>query len=207
MSKFIDLTGQKFNNLLVVKRLENAPKGRPTWLCECECGNQTIVRGSNLKNGAVKSCGCLTHIARNKKHGMKSTRLYSLWNAMKTRCNNPNSKAYKHYGERGISVCKEWNNSFEAFRDWSFENGYTEGLSIDRIDNSKGYCPENCRWVPWAEQCNNRKTNVVIEYKGEVHNLMQWSKILQFDYKLVHCRMKKMGWTFEKAITTPKLYK
>lgn len=207
MSKVIDITGQKFNNLTVIERLPNAKGGISVWKCLCDCGNYTTVRASNLKNGAVKSCGCLKHISRTKTHGETHTRLYSLWNAMKNRCNNPNANCYMRYGGRGIKVCDEWQESFVSFRDWSLENGYDETLSIDRIDNNKGYYPKNCRWVTFEQQCNNRRSNVLIEYKGETRNLMQWCKILNVDYKLVHNRMNKSGWNFEKSVSTPKLHK
>ena len=207
MSKFIDLTGQKFNNLTVEKRLENAIGGVAVWLCKCDCGNYTKVRGGNLKNGAVKSCGCLKHVSHTKTHGMQNTRLYSLWNAMKSRCNNPKVKSYERYGGRGISVCEQWEKSFVSFYEWAINNGYEENLSIDRIDNDGNYCPENCRWIPFEEQCNNRRSNIVFKYNGEKHNLMQWCKLLNLDYKFIHNRIYRMKWDFEKAITTPKLHK
>lgn len=207
MSKFIDLTGQKFNNLTVEKRLKNDVGGVTVWLCKCDCGNYTKVRGSNLKNGAVKSCGCLKHISHTKIHGMKNTRLYSLWNAMKSRCNNPKVKSYERYGGRGIQVCEEWEKSFLSFYEWSINNGYKDNLSIDRINNDGNYCPENCRWIPFEEQCNNRRSNIVFEYNGEKHNLMQWCKLLNLDYKFIHNRIYRMKWDFEKAINTPKIHK
>lgn len=207
MSKLIDLTGQKFNYLTVEKRLENAIGGISVWLCKCDCGNYTKVRGSNLKNGAVKSCGCLKHIPYTKTHGMTNTRLYHLWHAMKNRCNNPKVQSYKRYGGRGISVCEQWEKSFISFYEWAINNGYSEDLSIDRIDNNGNYCPENCRWIPLKEQCNNRKTNIVFEYNGEKHNLMQWCKLLDLDYKFIHSRIYRLKWDFERAITTPKLHK
>lgn len=206
MSKFIDLTGKKFNKLTVEKRLNNSLGGVPIWLCKCECGNYTKVRGSNLKNGAVKSCGCLKHLPHNAVHGMKNTRLYSLWRAMKNRCNNSNSSNYKRYGGRGIRVCDEWQNSFLSFYEWAKSNGYSDELSIDRIDNNGNYCPENCRWITFEEQCNNRRSNIVFEYNGEKHNLMQWCKLLDLDYKFIHNRIYKLKWDFEKAIITPKLH-
>lgn len=207
MSKLIDLTGQKFNYLTVEKRLENAIGGISVWLCKCDCGNYTKVRGSNLKNGAVKSCGCLKHIPYTKTHGMTHTRLYHLWNAMKNRCNNPKVQSYKRYGGRGISVCEQWEKSFISFYEWAINNGYSEDLSIDRIDNNGNYCPENCRWIPLKEQCNNRKTNIVFEYNGEKHNLMQWCKLLDLDYKFIHNRIYRLKWDFERAITTPNIHK
>lgn len=207
MSKFIDLTGQKFNKLTVEKRLENAIGGIPVWLCKCDCGNYTKVRGKNLKNGSVKSCGCLLKENAYKTHGMNNTRLYSIWGSMKSRCNNSRLSSYKIYGGRGITVCDEWAKDFMTFYNWSMANGYQDNLTIDRIDNNKGYMPDNCRWVTFEQQCNNRRTNIVFEYNGEKHNLMQWCKLLNLDYKFIHNRIYKMKWDFPKAITTPKLHK
>lgn len=207
MSKFIDLTGKKFNRLTVEKRVENRPGGITYWLCKCDCGNYTEVKGANLKNGSVKSCGCLRKETHRKTHGMKNSKLYAVWNAMRSRCYNENVSSYKRYGARGISVCDEWNGSFESFFQWAINSGYADGLTIDRIDNNGNYCPENCRWVTHEEQCNNRRSNIVYEYMGETHNLMQWCKILNLDYKFMHNRIRNKKWDFERAVTTPKLHK
>ena len=204
MSKFIDLTGKKFNKLTVVKRLENSIGGVSVWLCQCECGNFTTVRGSNIKNGSVKSCGCLLKEGTTTTHGLSKTKIYGIWNSIKSRCLNPNSESYKRYGARGICVCEEWKNSFESFYLWSIENGYNEKLSIERIDNDGNYCPQNCKWASRKEQCRNRRSNVVFEYMGEKRILTEWCEILNLDYKLVHNRIHKMGWSFEKSILTPK---
>ena len=200
MSKFIDITGKKYNMLTVVKRIENAG-GMPRWLCKCDCGNFTKVRGSNLKSGVVKSCGCLLHRPTHT-HNMSHTPLYRVWNGMKQRCNNPNTPSYKNYGGRGITVCDEWNNSFDAFYEWA-SKGYAENLTLERIDNEIGYCPENCRWIPKSEQAKNRRSVLKLQHNGETHSLAEWSKLLNVDYKLVHNRICKLGWTFEKAISVP----
>lgn len=205
MSKFIDLTGQKFNKLTAVERLENDNGGIPVWLCKCDCGNFTRVRGKNLKNGAVKSCGCLLKKGTQTTHGLSDSKIYNIWNGIKARCFNPKSCSYKRYGARGISVCEEWKNSFESFYSWSIQNGYAENLTIERINNDGNYCPENCKWVSRKEQCRNRRTNIVFEYMGEKHILMEWCEILNLDYKFIHNRIYKMGWSFEKSISTPKI--
>lgn len=206
MSKFIDLTGQKFNKLRVIERLENDNGGIPVWLCKCDCGNFTRVRGKNLKNGSVKSCGCLLKKGTQTTHGLSKTKLYTIWNSMKSRCSYPKSQSYKRYGARGISVCDEWKNSFESFYSWSMENGYREGLTIERIDNNGNYCPQNCKWVTRKEQCRNRRTNIVFEYMGEKHILIEWCEILNLDYKFIYNRIHKMGWSFERSISTPKIH-
>lgn len=202
MTKPIDLTGQKFSKLTVIERAENSKSGKTRWLCECDCGGKTVVSSGNLKSGAVKSCGCLKKIPHNKKHNESHTPLYHKWISMIYRCEKPNHVAYKNYGQRGITVCDEWHD-FSAFKKWVEKTKISDDYSVDRIDNNKGYSPENCRWVSRKEQANNRRNNVKIEYQGEIHNLTEWSELLRFDYKTVHNRMHKLGWSFEKAIMTP----
>lgn len=203
MSKLIDISGGKFNNLLVVERDYNGKPGKAYWKCLCDCGNETIVSGSNLRNGSVKSCGCLNYNSKNKTHGMSKSSLYNIWNGMKFRCTNKNSDSYKNYGQRGISVCEEWFNNPQSFIEWALKNGYEEGLTIDRMDNEKDYCPENCRWISKGEQAKNRRMNYCIEYKGETKTLWELCEELNLNYNLVHNRIKKLGWSFEKAINTP----
>lgn len=202
MGKLIDLTGQRFNNLLVIERAENTKGGSARWKCRCDCGNETIVSAANLKSNAVKSCGCLRTAPPNKTHGLSKTPLYRMWRSMIYRCENPKHNAYKNYGGRGITVCEEWHD-FETFKKWVEETKPYENATVDRIDNNKGYSPQNCRWVDMSIQANNRNNNLSISYNGETHNLMEWSKILDFDYKRVHNRMNKLGWSFEKSIATP----
>ena len=206
MSKFIDITGKKFNKLTVVERLQNDTGGIPVWLCKCDCGNFTRVRGKNLKNGSVKSCGCILKNGTTTTHGLSKTKIYNTWNSMKARCFNPKSCSYKRYGARGITVCEEWKNSFEEFYSWSIQNGYNENLTIERIDNNGNYCPENCKWISQKQQCRNRRTNIEFEYMGEKHILIEWCEILNLDYKFIHNRIYKMGWSFEKSISTPKIH-
>lgn len=130
------------------------------WLCECSCGKKVYVVGSKLKSGHTRSCGCLQRelfSAKSTTHGQRYTRLYRIWTAMKTRCTNPNSKDWPNYGGRGIGVCEKWLNDFSAFCEWALENGYADDLTIDRKNNDRGYCPENCRWATRAEQNQNKR--------------------------------------------------
>lgn len=134
---------------------------------------------------------------------MSKSSLYNIWNGMKFRCTNKNSDSYKNYGQRGISVCEEWFNNPQSFIEWALKNGYEEGLTIDRMDNEKDYCPENCRWISKGEQAKNRRMNYCIEYKGETKTLWELCEELNLNYNLVHNRIKKLGWSLEKAINTP----
>lgn len=127
------------------------------------------------------------------KHGLYKTKLYRVWHAMKCRCYNPNDKKYPRYGLRGIKVCEEWKNDFVKFNNWANENGYAEGLSIDRIDNDGNYEPTNCRWVTMAQNANNTSKNVFITYKGETHTLSNWARKIKVSVDAIRYRIKKYG--------------
>ena len=134
-----------------------------------------------------------------KSHGMYGTRIYGIWAHIKSRCYNPSVERYKYYGGRGISMCEEWRNSFEAFYEWAMANGYKEGLSIDRIDNNGNYEPSNCRWVTTVDQMNNTTRNQSITYNGETHTIAEWARIANIPYKAFYARLKR-GWGMEKAL-------
>ena len=160
---FKDLTGQRFGRYTVLRRDKTVGK-TVYWLCKCDCGTIKSVCGSNLRSGAIRSCGCLKReqtVARNYKHGHSYDRLFSVWKGMLTRCGNPNADNYRYYGARGIKVCDEW-HEFKPFYDWAMANGYDPNAgknqcTLDRIDNDGDYSPANCRWSDWQTQCENRR--------------------------------------------------
>ena len=152
--KLKDLTGQVFGRL-TVESFSHMNGKHSYWNCRCECGNIHIVRSDCLKGGLVKSCGCLNREPRGITHGQSKTKLYHVWAGIKQRCNNPNANHYDRYGGRGITYCKEW-EKYEPFYTWAMNNGYQEGLTIDRIDNDGNYEPTNCRWITIAEQQRNK---------------------------------------------------
>mgnify|MGYP000827348165 FL=1 len=155
-----DPTGKRFGRLTVVKRVENSSRGKSQFLCKCDCGREKIIPRNAFMSGGVKSCGCLLSEKskiRATKHGLRFTRLYRIWCDMKSRCNAKTGKAYQLYVLRGISVCDEWKNNFQAFYNWAMSNGYSDELTIDRINNDGNYEPTNCRWATYSEQNKNKR--------------------------------------------------
>ena len=208
MPRANDLRGKRFGRLVVLKEAENSEhrKNRHvSWVCKCDCGNTITTKSSNLTRGLTQSCGCL-HSDRVKeshtKHGHANSRLYSIHKGMKQRCYNPKALRYDRYGARGITVCDEWNgaNGFENFYEWSQLNGYSDGLTIDRIDNNKGYFPENCRWANSYEQGNNKSSNRLISANGETHTVAEWSRITGINKNTIIGRLDNLGWSEEDSV-------
>jgi hypothetical protein len=199
---FDNLIGRKFGRLTVIGLSEKKSGRKSYWVCECDCGNKKLVRSDSLKSGQVQSCGCLK-AEQNKinlcrtTHGDTPTgahkRLWQIWQGMKQRTSNPNKKSYDRYGGRGVTVCKEWSESYVAFRDWALASGYADNLSIDRIDNNGNYEPSNCRWATFREQCNNRRSNVLIEWDGRTQNIQEWADETGLPYQILHDRYKRYG--------------
>ena len=192
----IDIRGQKFGKLEVIERAGSDKHKKATWLCRCDCGRETIVNGSDLRSGNTKSCGCtkadiaIVQAENNKTHGMRNSRLYTIWRGMKSRCYNQNHRYYKHYGGRGITVCDEWRNDFKPFMEWALSNGYQDNLTIDRIETNGNYEPSNCRWATETEQKNNMRNNRTIEFNGETHNVAEWASITGLSYNVIWKRLK-----------------
>ena len=180
-----DITGQRFGSLVAIRQTGQRSRwDGEFWECQCDCGTIKNVPIHSLKTGNTKSCGCSFKRPRphRKKTDCCNTRLYHIWANMKTRCLNPNNEyRYSRYGGRGITVCDEW-MEFEPFLSWALSSGYSDSLTIDRIDNSKGYYPDNCRWVTMAEQNRNRSSTHYVKINGVSKCVEDWKRELNADY-------------------------
>lgn len=203
MAKVKDLIGKKFNYLTVIEQDLSKEYSRPYWICKCDCGNIISVCGKHLAYASTtfKSCGCLR---KNRFYidGRSNSQLYKRYKSIKDRCLNKNNKSYKYYGGRGITMCKEWINDFTVFSNWAINNGYKNELTIDRINNNKGYCPENCRWTTIEEQHNNTRKNRNYIFNGEKMTISQISKLCNVNYETLRHRLN-IGLTIEQATKLP----
>lgn len=208
MSKFIDLTGQRFNRWVALSY-----EGDARWLCKCDCGTIKKVHRSHLKSGKSKSCGCLSReiasnsiCMRNKTHGLyeSNLRLYNIWHSIKQRCYYDKNINYRNYGGRGITLCDEWLNNFKSFYDWAMKNGYDKNAprgkcTIDRIDVNGNYEPNNCRWVTQKQQSRNKRTNRFITCNGETKTIADWCEEKGLCHTTI-CDRLKAGYSEEQAI-------
>ncbi|MNH86337.1 hypothetical protein D3C73_387920 [compost metagenome] len=185
-----DLTGMKFGMLTAIKRSGKTKYGNAKWLCVCDCGGEGVFVSSNLKNGNTKSCGCNKHLFK-QTHGLNGTRLAHCYDSMKSRCYNENYYRFDRYGGRGIKVCDEWLDDIENFFKWSYENGYDDTLTLDRIDNDGDYEPNNCRWSTKKEQANNTKRTIMIEIDGVTKPLQEWCEFYGIDQFAVYSRRRR----------------
>lgn len=205
--KLEDLTGQRFGRLIVIERAETTHVST-RWKCKCDCGKECIVLAQNLKKGHTISCGCYREEVRPKqclKHGYRHTRIYGVYCKIKDRCYNPNISCYVRYGGRGITMCDEWLSDPKAFCEWAWNHGYKEDApygecTVDRIDNNKGYSPDNCRIANEKTQANNRRTNLIIEYNGEKKTLAEWRDYFGMTQSKAYYHLVTKGRTIEYLI-------
>lgn len=193
MGQFIDLTGTVFGKLTAVSRAGSNSHGA-TWNCRCTCGKTMVLPSDSLRSGNTKSCGRCAHLT----HGGSRSRLYRIWRCMKARCYDPRSDSYSHYGALGVTVCAEWMD-YAAFQSWANSRGYQDGLSIDRIDNGKGYSPDNCRWATTLEQQHNLTSNVNLTARGQTMTVAEWARKVGMPYTTLWGRIKA-GWPTDKAL-------
>ena len=193
MSKKRNIIGNKYGKLTVIAEAGQSKENHFQSLVRCECGKEFIARDTILIHGRTKQCKQCS-IDSHKTHGMSKDRLFFIWQSMRARCNNSHKKVYKDYGGRGIKVCDEWNNSFESFRDWAFSNGYSETLTIDRIDVNGNYEPSNCRWATILEQARNRRDNVMVDYEGKPTQISVVSELTGIKKGTIYHRIHH-GWT------------
>ena len=213
MGKIIDMTGWKMwehgvpNSKLTVVTINeelSRIKKKAMWECKCSCGSKKIIvgAGGDIRNGKLRSCGCLkakTNINHCGTHGESGTRLYRIWCGMRQRCNNPNHKNYDIYGGRGIRVCDDWND-YEIFRNWAMSNGYSDKLTIDRIDVNGNYEPNNCRWVDFVVQSNNRSNNHIVKYGDEFITVAELAKMTNNKYNTVSTRINHLNYSVEDCV-------
>lgn len=206
-TKALDIAGRRFGRLIAIKP-EKYKIGRKTiWLCICDCGNETRASIDKLNSGEKKSCGCLKkskaveNLKKIKKvhstHNQSKTRLYNIYTHMKGRCNNQNNKKYSCYGARGIKVCKEWLESYEKFAAWAKLNGYSDGLTIERIDVNGDYSPQNCKWISMKDQCHNKQNTIRIDDNGELLSVKDFSNKYSIPEKTVFWRISH-NWNIDR---------
>jgi hypothetical protein len=190
-NKFIDITGKRFGKLVAVEKVGHNNQGNILWLFQCDCGNTIIT---HIRHRRVKSCGCLKTT-----HGQSKNRIYTTWWNMYRRCYDQKDKSYSQYGEKGIKVCDEWRNNKQSFFDWAMSNGYTDSLTLDRIDGKGSYCPDNCRWATPKEQAINRITTTLITYNGTTKSVHGWAEHLK-TYSQIITDPIKQGVPPEEAV-------
>lgn len=190
-----DIKNERFGNLTALNFEYRDNRHNHYWKFRCDCGTEIIARKSSVTTGNTtkcKKCSIKSRTEKIKTHGFCKTRLYREWAGMIQRCENETSTSYNRYGALGISVCEEW-HKFEPFAEWSIKNGYSDELTIDRIDSTGNYEPSNCRWVGNLEQANNKSTNVFITILDETHTIAEWARIYGMKYHTLYDRFKK-GW-------------
>lgn len=179
---------EEYNGIKFIECMGTDKHNKKKWKLQCHCGKEFIAIGTAVKRGNTKSCGCTQY---KRTHNKTKSKLYKVWINMKSRCNNPNTPNYNSYGGRGILICDEWMNDFNNFYNWSYENGYQEGLSIDRIDNDGNYESGNCRWADIPTQNNNQRKTLVVVVDGEKMSLKEYSVMVDVPYSTLKYRYHK----------------
>lgn len=203
-----DISGKRFARFAVLCRAPNSRRGKTMWECRCDCGQVRIVEGYNLKHGNTRSCGCLSVERPNSyKHGHAPSSgvspEYRSWSHMVDRCTNPGANDFARYGGRGITVCEPWANSFDAFiRDMGHRP--SPAHSLDRVDNSRGYEPSNCRWATQIEQARNKRNNIWIEFRNERRMLLDWAERLSLRPTLIRDRIYRGITDPERLLARPQ---
>lgn len=213
-SQFSDLTNHRFGRLTALSLSgERNREGQLLWLCRCDCGTEPVVSGASMRSGQTKSCGCLrnektkngdnrrTHSDARSKFGPEAPE-YRAWRSMKGRCYNPKQQSYRLYGAVGIRVCDEWHDYETFLRDMGRKP--TPQHTLGRIDSTKDYGPDNCRWETAKQQSRNTNRNHYVEYRGRTMSLAEACEIAGARYLTVFHRLKR-GWDLDRALTTPKM--
>lgn len=218
MTQKRNILGQKFNRLTAISSIPDI-RNRTASLFKCDCGNTIKVTNLSVTSGNTKSCGCFANEVRVRlakkylrkgtapTHGLSKHPLYYSYIRIKNRCNNQRSADYKYYGARGIKVCIDWQNDFLSFYNWALNNGWDKKLSIERVDNDKGYSPENCIWATQKIQARNTRKCNRLTFNGQTFCISEWAEkksTIGLTSHIISGRIR-LGWDVEKILTTPKL--
>lgn len=206
--KKIDRVGQTFGRLKVLYHTNLETKGvKKEVMCICDCGNYLVVEECSLVSGATRSCGCLKkEVMEARGDGRTKEPLYiNVYKNMIRRCYDSNHKNYHRYGGRGISICSQWNDNYQEFKNWAHSNGYKIGLQIDRINNDGNYEPDNCRFVTQKVNCNNQERTIILTYNGETKPLTAWAADLKISKGTIWSRMQKPWLTIDQILSKNKL--
>lgn len=206
-----DVTGMKIGRLTVVEQcdyISKSGKVLPGVKCECDCGNTKIVSRNAFLSGKTKSCGCLIREFNSKrkcKNNLKNVdllssefnvpkmnieKLFNIYKSMKNRCYKKDNISYKNYGGRGITICDEWLENRNAFIKWAIENNFEPGLSIDRVDNDKGYFPDNCKFSNRHEQTINKRNTILVLFNGEYVPICDMSEKTGLSYEKIRYKVR-----------------
>lgn len=188
----IPQVGKAYNHITVIKKV-----ARNRYLIECDCGR--IYERTCTNSDTLRRCKTCADLNRKTKHGSSNTRLYSIWMGMKQRVTNPNNSAHKYYIDKGITICEEW-LEYLNFKEWALNNGYQKHLTIDRVEDNKDYCPENCRWITQSQNSKRNSNAKLITIDGETHDITDWCKLLNISHSSVRWAVREKGYTHAEYI-------